>query len=63
MAKVKTQKSVSKRIKITSSGKLLRGHSYASHLKTKKSKSRIRRQKELVTLIPGDKKRVKKLLA
>lgn len=44
--KQKTKKTIIKRIKITSKAKLLRGHANSSHLKKKKSKSRIRRQKE-----------------
>ncbi len=41
---------------------MLRGHAYASHLKTKKSKTRLRRQKEPVEMITGDKKRLEKLI-
>ena len=44
--KQKTKKAIQKRFKVTATGKLLRGHAYSSHLKRKKSMSRIRRQKE-----------------
>lgn len=45
--KQKTKTSAAKRFKITKTGKVIFGHQYGRHLKQKKSKSRIRRQKEL----------------
>lgn len=42
MPKLKTRKSWVKRFKITSSGKVLRGHQYASHRRAHKTKRRIR---------------------
>jgi len=44
--KKKIRKSVSKRFKVTKSGKVLFSHQYAGHLKIGKSKRRQRRQKE-----------------
>ena len=41
--KVKTTKSVARRIKVTGTGKLLRRKSFARHLNAGKSKSRSRR--------------------
>ena len=37
MPKAKTHSGLKKRIKITGSGKIKRGHSYTGHLKTNKS--------------------------
>ncbi len=42
MPKQKTRKSVLKRFKITSSGKILRGKQYGRHRRAHKSKRRIR---------------------
>ncbi len=42
MPKLKTHKGTAKRIKITSTGKLLRGRAFGNHLLAKKSKSRKR---------------------
>lgn len=60
--KQKTRKTMEKRFKITSSGKLLRGHAYSSHLKSKKSKARIRRQKEPILLSDSFAKKIRKLV-
>ena len=62
MPKQKTKKSLKKRIKITASGKLLRGDVGMSHLKTKKSSKRKRRKSGTFELASGDRKRLKKLL-
>lgn len=62
-SRIKTKKGAAKRFKITSSGKLLKRGGYSSHLKKKKNKRRIRRQKELSTLSQGDKKRLAKLIS
>lgn len=37
MPKVKTNKSIAKRFKITKNGKVMRGQSFTSHLKVRKS--------------------------
>ena len=60
--KQKTRKTASKRFKVTSKGKLLRGHAYSSHLKRKKTKSRIRRQKEPTIVFKGVAKKIKSLI-
>lgn len=44
--KLKVKKSVSSRFKVTKTGKVMFAHQYKSHLRSKKSKSRARRQKE-----------------
>ncbi len=60
--KAKTKKSAAKRFKKTKSGKILRRHQMASHLKTKKSPSRLRRQKQTEIVSKFDKKRIERLL-
>ncbi len=42
MPKMKTNKSAAKRIKVTASGKLLRGRAFGNHFLSKKSKGRKR---------------------
>ncbi|MEX0621619.1 MAG: bL35 family ribosomal protein [Candidatus Woykebacteria bacterium] len=61
--KKKTKKTVSKRFKVTKTGKLLRGHAYSSHHKKVKSKSRIRRQKEPEDVNEDFKKKIKEMIA
>ncbi len=43
MPKQKTKKAIAKRVKVTARGKVLRNRPGASHLKSRKSPSRIRR--------------------
>ncbi len=63
MPKQKTRKSIQKRIKVTKNGKLLRRHQLGSgHLKRKKSKGALERQKKTVTYFGGDAKDLKKAL-
>lgn len=59
---MKIKKSVSRRFKVTKTGKVLFGHQYKSHLKIKKSKSRQRRQKEPGILKGTFAKKIKKML-
>lgn len=60
--KAKTNKATNKRFKLKKSGKILRGHQMASHLKLSKSKSRQRRQNEIGKVAKVDSKRIKRLL-
>jgi large subunit ribosomal protein L35 len=60
--KRKTKKTVSKRFKETSKGKIIRGHAYSSHLKRKKTKRRIRRQKEPSIVSKGFAKSIKSMI-
>jgi len=60
--KQKSRKTAEKRFKVTASKKILHGHAYSSHLKTKKSARRLRRQKEPQELTGGFKKKYKKIL-
>lgn len=62
MPKLKTREAAEKRITRTRKGKMMRGHAYSSHLKTKKRKSRIRRQKEPTAVAKADIKNLRKLL-
>lgn len=61
--KIKVKKSVSKRFKVTKKGKVLRGSQMHGHLRSKKSKSAIRRHK-LGGVVEGTfAKKIKKMLA
>jgi large subunit ribosomal protein L35 len=42
MPKVKTRKSITKRFKVTKTGKIMRGRSFTSHLRAKKSSKKKR---------------------
>lgn len=59
---MKIKKSVSKRFKVTKRGKVLFAHQYSGHLMRKKSKRRIRRQKEPGVLTGTFAKKIKKML-
>jgi ribosomal protein L35 len=61
--KQKVRKSVSKRFKITKTGKVMFAHQMGSHKKLNKSKSRIRRQKEPAELKGKFAKKMKRLMA
>jgi ribosomal protein L35 len=60
--KKKIKSSVSRRFKVTKTGKVLFGHQYGGHRKLNKSKSRIRRQKEIGVLTGEFAKKIKQLL-
>ena len=62
MPKKKIKKSVSKRFKITKTGKVLFGHQYQGHLMRKKSKRKIRQLKETGVLKGAFAKKVKQML-
>ena len=63
MAKQKTNKSVAKRIKVTSSGKLLRRHQLGSgHLKRKKTKGALERQKKTFEYSKGEARKLRKII-
>jgi len=63
MAKLKTKKTLAKRIKITKSGKIVRKQQATSHNKRKWTASkRFRKLKEAVVTTSGVIKRLKKLL-
>lgn len=60
--KKKIKSSLTKRFKITKTGKVLFVHQYGRHHKLKKSQSRIRRQSEPGKLAKPLAKKVKKML-
>lgn len=63
MSKQKTNKTILKRVKITSTGKMLRRHQLGSgHLKRKKGKSALNSQKKSATFFKGESKNLRKLL-
>ena len=60
--KLKAKGSVSKRFRVTKTGKVMFVHQYGSHKKLHKSKSRIRRQKEPGQLKGAFAKKIKQML-
>ena len=63
MPKQKTKKSILKRVKITSTGKILRKHQFGSgHLKRHKSKEALRRQKKTNVFFKGEGKHLRKII-
>lgn len=63
MGKLKTKKSIMKRVKVTSTGKIMRRHQLgAGHLKRKKSKGALQRQKKTSEFFKGESRRFKKVL-
>lgn len=62
MPKAKTKKAARKRFKITKTGKVIFRHQYGRHLMAKKSKRRIRRQKEPGKLTGKQAKTIKRML-
>ena len=62
MPKMKTKKSVAKRIKVTASGKLKRNKAFTSHILTKKSPKRKRNLRKATLVDKTQVKTMKKLL-
>ena len=62
MAKNKTHKGTKKRIKLTSTGKLMRRRAFGSHLLTKKSANRKRKFRKSVEVQSQDTSRLRGLL-
>jgi len=60
--KLKTKKALSRRIRITKTGKVLRLSSFARHLKRKKSKKQLRRLKGSQEITGRLANKIKKLL-
>jgi len=62
MPKLKTHKGAAKRVRLTATGKIKRGHSHARHILTKKSNKR-KRQLDIYTLVSkSDMGRVQEML-
>ena len=53
MPKMKTSKSVAKRVKVTARGKVIRHRAGAGHLKSRKSPGRLRRLRKITSLSDG----------
>lgn len=62
MPKLKTRKSITKRLRVTKNGKVIRLQSFAGHLNAKKSSKRLRRLKRKVLVEKTYAKKVKKAL-
>jgi len=61
-SKRKTVKSAAKRFKVTGTGKIMRRHSHARHILTKKTRKRVRKLVDSALVSKADKKRVKSML-
>ncbi len=63
MPKIKTRRSMAKRIKVTGSGRIKRMREFSGchHIREKKSPKRTRRFRKPVLISPADEKRVKLL--
>ena len=60
--KLKTHRGAAKRFKVTSKGKILRGHSGKRHLMGTKAAKRMRRLKKLTLVHKSDAANVKQML-
>ncbi|MGA2263462.1 MAG: 50S ribosomal protein L35 [Acidobacteriota bacterium] len=62
MRKLKTNRSAAKRFKVTGTGKIVRGHSHARHILTKKARKRVRKLTSSTLVSKADMHRVKRML-
>lgn len=62
MPKAKTHSGLKKRIKITGTGKIKRGHSYTGHLKTNKTHKQNKQLSKAGFVHSTDEKRIKQLI-
>jgi large subunit ribosomal protein L35 len=62
MPKMKTNKAVAKRIKVSARGKLLRYRAGAGHLKSRKSPKRLRRLRKRTALYKGFERQARSLM-
>jgi len=60
--KLKTSRSAAKRFKVTGTGKILRRHSHARHILTKKPRKRVRKLVDCALVSKSDGRRVKRML-
>ncbi len=63
MPKQKTHSGLKKRIKVTGSGKLKRGHAYKGHLAAHKTTKQNRQLRGETSVHPSDEKRIKSLIS
>ncbi|MFA5249573.1 MAG: 50S ribosomal protein L35 [Candidatus Paceibacterota bacterium] len=61
--KAKTRKSITKRFKITKTGKVLRRQTGQNHLLSKKSSQKKRNLRKLVEVSPNEIKKIKRILS
>jgi len=62
MPKMKTNRSASKRFKVTGKGRVKRRHAFKSHILTKKAPKRKRQLRHSDMTAKGDEKRVLRML-
>jgi len=62
MPKMKTHKGTAKRVRVTSTGKLMRGKAFSSHILTKKSPKRKRNFRQDGPVSKADTKMINKKL-
>ena len=62
MPKMKTNKSVSKRVKVTARGKLMRHKAGAGHLKSRKSNKQLRRMRKSCVVARGTARQARAML-
>jgi len=60
--KIKTHKATAKRIKITGTGKILRGRGFQNHKKSAKSKRSLRKMDDMTPVTPGMRRRIRQLV-
>jgi large subunit ribosomal protein L35 len=62
MPKLKTRKSITKRFKITKTGKILRRATGLDHYRAKKSGEKIRQSRKWIEVSPYETKKIKRLI-
>ena len=62
MPKIKTRKGIAKRIRVTSTGKLVRAHAWKSHLFEHKKQKNKRTSRQPTAVSPRDVKEVRRSL-
>jgi len=62
MPKIKTQRGLAKRVKVTGTGKIKRSKAYHSHLLSSKTPKMKRRLSKSDTINPSDAKKIKSLI-
>lgn len=63
MPKQKTHSGLKKRVKITGTGKVVRGHAYTGHLKTNKTHKQNKSLSKSTLVHSTDEKRIKQLIS
>ncbi len=63
MPKQKTHSGLKKRVKITGTGKVVRGHAYTGHLKTNKTHKQNKNLSKSTLVHSTDEKRIKQLIS